>query len=103
MRPPACRALSPFRFKAAIAFIFVTGVLDVMTMGLVTPVLPALIEDFAGSTGACGHMERGARRAVGCMMQFLCLVDHRLAVGPLWAAASHIDLGGRPFLRSTGC
>lgn len=40
--------------RPAIAFIFVTGVLDVMAMGLVTPVLPRLIEDFSGSAAAAG-------------------------------------------------
>ena len=41
-------AASPGRRNAAIAFILVTGALDVMSMGIVIPVLPSLIEEFAG-------------------------------------------------------
>lgn len=57
--------------RPAIAFIFVTGVLDVMAMGLVTPVLPALIEDFAGSASAAG-VWNGVLVALWGLMQFLC-------------------------------
>ncbi|HEX8057243.1 MAG TPA: MFS transporter, partial [Novosphingobium sp.] len=57
--------------RPAIAFIFVTGVLDVMAMGLVTPVLPKLIEDFAGSTASAG-IWNGVLVALWGLMQFLC-------------------------------
>ena len=36
--------------SAAVAFILVTVVLDVLALGLVIPVLPKLIERMAGST-----------------------------------------------------
>ncbi|MEO6928050.1 MAG: TCR/Tet family MFS transporter [Casimicrobiaceae bacterium] len=36
--------------KAALAFIFVTIMLDVLSIGIIIPVLPRLIEDFTGST-----------------------------------------------------
>ncbi len=42
------------RFRAGIAFIIVTAFLDVMAMGIVIPVLPALIGEFTGS-----HAETG--------------------------------------------
>lgn len=42
------------RFRPAIAFIFVTAVLDIMAMGIVIPVLPALIEEFTGSNAQAG-------------------------------------------------
>ena len=57
--------------RPAIAFIFVTGVLDVMAMGLVVPVLPPLIEEFAGSRSAAG-MWNGVMTALWAGMQFLC-------------------------------
>jgi DHA1 family tetracycline resistance protein-like MFS transporter len=57
--------------RPAIGFIFVTGVLDVMAMGLVTPVLPALIEDFAGSPADAG-IWNGVLVALWGLMQFLC-------------------------------
>ena len=42
------------RRKAAIAFILVTAVLDVMALGIVIPVLPKLIEQFAGDNAQAG-------------------------------------------------
>ncbi|PWG02926.1 TCR/Tet family MFS transporter [Sphingosinicella humi] len=42
------------RFRPAIAFIFVTAVLDIMAMGIVIPVLPTLIEEFTGSNAQAG-------------------------------------------------
>jgi DHA1 family tetracycline resistance protein-like MFS transporter len=55
----------------AIAFIFVTGVLDVMAMGLVIPVIPSLVEQFAGSRSAAG-IWNGVLIALWGAMQFLC-------------------------------
>jgi DHA1 family tetracycline resistance protein-like MFS transporter len=40
--------------RAATAFILVTAVLDILAMGLVIPVLPSLIEAFAGSRADAG-------------------------------------------------
>jgi MFS transporter, DHA1 family, tetracycline resistance protein len=57
--------------RPAIAFIFVTGVLDVMAMGLVIPVLPLLIEEFAGSRASAG-IWNGAMAAMWAGMQFVC-------------------------------
>lgn len=57
--------------QPAIAFIFVTGVLDVMAMGLVIPVLPPLIEEFAGSRSGAG-LWNGVLTALWAGMQFLC-------------------------------
>ena len=42
------------RLRPAIAFIFVTAVLDIMAMGIVIPVLPVLIEQFTGSNAQAG-------------------------------------------------
>lgn len=66
MSPP----LFPRR-NAAIAFILVTALLDVMSMGIVIPVLPQLIEELAGSTSAAG-LWNGLFVALWAGMQFLC-------------------------------
>jgi DHA1 family tetracycline resistance protein-like MFS transporter len=71
MRAPV-KSPSAFSLRQpAIAFIFVTGVLDVMAMGLVIPVIPSLIEDFAGSRSAAG-IWNGVMAALWCGMQFVC-------------------------------
>ena len=62
--------LHPKARKAAIAFIFVTAVLDILSMGVIIPVLPSLIEEFAGS-GASAGMWNGAFVAMWAAMQFL--------------------------------
>ncbi|MBY8822559.1 TCR/Tet family MFS transporter [Sphingomonas colocasiae] len=64
-------AASPGRRNAAIAFILVTAALDVMSMGLVIPVLPSLIEDFAGSNASAG-VWNGVFIALWAGMQFIC-------------------------------
>ena len=53
--------------RATVAFIFVTVLIDVMSFGLIIPVLPHLIEQFVGGGHVgCGHGKgRGnERRAV---------------------------------------
>lgn len=57
-------------FQPALAFIFVTAVLDIMAMGLVVPVLPSLIEEFAGSNAAAG-LWNGVMVALWAGMQFI--------------------------------
>lgn len=57
--------------RPAIAFILAVAVLDVMAMGLVIPVLPALIEGFVGSEAAAGYWN-GIMVAIWAGMQFLC-------------------------------
>ena len=55
--------------RAALAFILVTAVLDILSMGLVIPVLPQLIEQFAGSNAAAG-VWNGVFVALWAGMQF---------------------------------
>lgn len=62
--------LNPKARKAAIAFIFVTAVLDILSMGVIMPVLPSLIEEFAGSDASAG-IWNGAFVAMWAAMQFL--------------------------------
>ena len=42
--------------RAALAFIFVTAVLDIVAMGIIIPVLPRLIEEFVGSNARAGEI-----------------------------------------------
>lgn len=64
-------APTPPRRYAAIAFILVTAWLDVMSMGIIIPVLPQLIEQLSGSTSAAG-LWNGLFIALWAGMQFLC-------------------------------
>lgn len=57
--------------RAALAFIFVTAVLDIVAMGIIIPVLPRLIEDFVGSNAQAGVIN-GVFVALWAGMQFIC-------------------------------
>lgn len=59
------------RQRAALAFIFVTAVLDIVAMGIIIPVLPGLIEDFVGSNARAGVIN-GVFVALWAAMQFVC-------------------------------
>ncbi|MEJ7927515.1 TCR/Tet family MFS transporter [Sphingobium sp. AN641] len=61
----------PRRRNAAIAFILVTALLDIMSMGIIVPVLPQLIVQLAGSSSAAG-LWNGLFVALWAAMQFLC-------------------------------
>lgn len=63
--------LSGSRRQAAIAFILVTAALDIVAMGIVIPVLPPLIEEFAGSNADAGWYN-GIFVALWALMQFVC-------------------------------
>ncbi len=58
------------RLKAAIGFIFVTAVLDIVAMGIIIPVLPQLIENFVGSNARAGIIN-GVFVALWAGMQFV--------------------------------
>jgi DHA1 family tetracycline resistance protein-like MFS transporter len=58
------------RFRAALPFILVTAALDIMAMGIVIPVLPSLIEEFAGSNADAGWIN-GLFVALWAGMQFV--------------------------------
>ncbi|RHW17668.1 MFS transporter [Sphingomonas gilva] len=62
--------IAPRQYRPAVAFILVTAMLDVMAMGIVIPVLPALIEEFAGSAASAG-VWNGTLVALWAAMQFL--------------------------------
>ena len=69
--PTSPSAPAPAR-QAAIAFIFITVVLDVLAMGIIIPVLPRLIQDFLqGDTARAAEMF-GVFATVWALMQFFC-------------------------------
>jgi DHA1 family tetracycline resistance protein-like MFS transporter len=65
---PAVAPRAPRR--AAIAFIFVTVVLDVLAFGIIIPVLPKLVEDFLGGNTARAAEIYGLFGTVWALMQF---------------------------------
>jgi DHA1 family tetracycline resistance protein-like MFS transporter len=79
---------SSSRFQPALAFIIVTAFIDIMSMGLVIPVLPTLVENFAGSAENAGFWT-GVIVAIWAGMQFL--------FSPLIGALSD-SFGRRPVL-----
>ena len=69
--PISSSAPAPRR-QAAIAFIFITVVLDVLAMGIIIPILPRLIQDFLqGDTARAAEMF-GVFATVWALMQFFC-------------------------------
>lgn len=63
--------ISPPR-RAALAFIFVTVVLDILALGIVIPVLPKLIEEFLKGDTARAAEIFGGFNTVWALMQFVC-------------------------------
>jgi DHA1 family tetracycline resistance protein-like MFS transporter len=64
------QAASPRR-RAALAFIFVTVVLDMLALGMIVPVLPKLVEDFVGGNTARAAEIYGLFGTVWALMQFV--------------------------------
>lgn len=56
--------------RAALAFILVTALLDIVAMGIIIPVMPALIEEFSGSNASAGWIN-GVFVALWAGMQFV--------------------------------
>jgi DHA1 family tetracycline resistance protein-like MFS transporter len=61
------------RRRAALAFIFVTILLDMFALGMVIPVLPHLVEDFLGGDTAGAAKVYGLFGTVWALMQFLAM------------------------------
>jgi DHA1 family tetracycline resistance protein-like MFS transporter len=59
--------------RAALAFIFVTVVLDMLALGMIIPVLPGLIEDFMGGDTARAARIVGIFGSVWALMQFVSM------------------------------
>ena len=66
------RPISVAARPAALAFIFVTVVLDVVSMGIIIPVLPKLVEQFMSGDTARAATMFGAFGTVWALMQFVC-------------------------------
>jgi DHA1 family tetracycline resistance protein-like MFS transporter len=59
--------------RAALAFVFVTIMLDMLALGMVVPVLPKLVEDFLGGDTAAAARIFGYLGIVWAFMQFLSM------------------------------
>jgi DHA1 family tetracycline resistance protein-like MFS transporter len=59
--------------RAALTFIFVTVVLDMLALGMVVPVLPHLIEDFLGGDTSRAALMVGYFGTVWAVMQFFAM------------------------------
>ena len=59
--------------RAALVFIFVTIVLDILALGIIIPVLPHLIEDFLGGDTAGAARVYGVFGTVWALMQFVSM------------------------------
>jgi MFS transporter, DHA1 family, tetracycline resistance protein len=62
--------LTPSRRRAAVIFIFITVVIDVLGFGLIIPVLPKLVQQFMGGDAAEGATMFGVFGTVWAVMQF---------------------------------
>jgi MFS transporter, DHA1 family, tetracycline resistance protein len=85
------------RRRAALAFIFVTVVLDVLALGIIIPVLPRLVEDFLQGNTARAAEVYGLFGTTWAFMQFVCspllgAVSDRFGRRPV-VLASNFGLG----------
>ena len=58
--------------QAGIAFILVTLFIDILSIGIIIPVLPGLVKEFVGSDTSLGAFYYGILGASYSLMQFLC-------------------------------
>lgn len=79
----------PARRRAAVVFIFITLVLDVLAMGITIPVLPRLVQDMVGGDTA------GAARIFGWFGTIFALMQ--FVTGPILGALSD-RIGRRPVI-----
>jgi DHA1 family tetracycline resistance protein-like MFS transporter len=59
--------------KAALAFIFITVLIDILSFGVIIPVLPHLVEQFTGGNLASAARWVGVFGMVFAAVQFICL------------------------------
>lgn len=60
------------RRRAATIFVLVTVAIDALAIGIILPVLPPLVVEFAGGDEAWGSLVYGAFGTTFALMQFLC-------------------------------
>src|ERR1017187_10180422 len=65
--------------KAALTFIFVTVLIDMLAFGMIIPVLPVLVQDFMGGNAASAAAMYGLFRSQGCADLYLRHRAHRYA------------------------
>src|SRR5713226_5402712 len=89
---------------AALGFIFVTVLLDMLAFGIIAPVLPRLISDFLHGDMARASKYMGLFVTTWALMQFFFSPNSRHALRPLRKAASHpaVELRPRPGLHRDG-
>ena len=68
---PARVALARHMRRAALAFVFVTVVLDMLALGMIAPVLPRLLVELGGGDTAHGARVYGLFGMVWALMQFV--------------------------------
>ncbi|HEX7878490.1 MAG TPA: TCR/Tet family MFS transporter [Candidatus Eisenbacteria bacterium] len=69
-RPPATRPAATGR-SAAVTFIFITVVIDILALGIIIPVLPRLVEGFLGGDTARAARMYGLFGTLWALMQFV--------------------------------
>jgi DHA1 family tetracycline resistance protein-like MFS transporter len=74
--------------KAAVGFIFITALIDIIAIGVIIPVLPQLVKSFTGGAGSAAQIF-GVFGAVFALVQFFC--------SPIQGALSD-RFGRRPIL-----
>jgi DHA1 family tetracycline resistance protein-like MFS transporter len=62
---------APAPRKAALAFIFVTVLIDMLAFGMIIPVLPMLVQNFVGGSAARGAEVYGAFGTAWALMQLI--------------------------------
>lgn len=60
------------RRRAALGFIFATAVMDVLSLGIIIPVLPNLVKELAGGSTASAALWVGLFGSTWALMQFVC-------------------------------
>jgi DHA1 family tetracycline resistance protein-like MFS transporter len=86
---PESIAAAPRARGAAVAFIFVTILLDTLALGLVIPVLPKLIESFVDNDTASAARIFGLFGTAWALMQFF--------FSPILGGACRTGLAGGPW------
>jgi DHA1 family tetracycline resistance protein-like MFS transporter len=68
---PTAAVVAPAVRKAAVVFIFVTVAIDILSFGVIIPVLPHLVEQFVGGDTATAARWVGVFGTVFALMQFV--------------------------------
>src|SRR5580700_8511738 len=70
-RLPTMNTISAPRRRAALNFIFVTVLIDMLAFGMIIPVLPMLVQSFVGGSAARGAEMYGLFGTAWALMQFI--------------------------------